>query len=147
MASWSSEMSSSNSPPGTIFLSTLVLFLTSLLAISPLLIADAAAVVLAGEAPPLLLQAAVRTSLDLLARRHRLTILLHLLRAFSGDDLHGPDDDDEEEEEAKMMARGHRAPPPRAVAMAMSTDDLMARFLSWRLAMHMALFPPEDEME
>jgi hypothetical protein len=122
----------------------LVLFLTSLLAISPLLIADAAAVVLAGEAPPLLLQAAVRTSLDLLARRHRLTILLHLLRAFSGDDLHGPDDD---EEESKMMARGHRAPPPRAVAMAMSADDLMARFLSWRLAMHMALFPPEDEME
>lgn len=144
MASCSSEMSSSNSPPGTIFLSTLVLFLTSLLAISPLLIADAAAVVLAGEAPPLLLQAAVRASLDLLARRHRLTILLHLLRAFSGDDLHGPDDD---EEESKMMARGHRAPPPRAVAMAMSADDLMARFLSWRLAMHMALFPPEDEME
>lgn len=129
MASWSSEISSSNSPPGIIFLSTLVLFLTSLLAISPLLIAAAA--VLAREAPlPV-------PPLDLLVRSwHRLTILLHL-RTFSGD-LHGIDD------EAKM-ARGHRAPPPRAVAMAMSADDLMARFLSWRLIV--ALLLPEHETQ
>lgn len=61
-----------------------------------------------------------------------------------------PGDDDflglnDEEFEAKT-ACGHRAPPPRAVAMAMSADDLMAHFLCWRLIMAAPL-EPEDEMQ
>jgi hypothetical protein len=63
---------------------------------------------------------------------------------FSGDDdglLLGLDGD---ELEAKT-ACGHRAPWPRAVAMAMSADDLMmAHFLCWRLIM---AAPPEAEEE
>jgi hypothetical protein len=35
-------------------------------------------------------------------------------------------------DEAKR-ARGQRAPAPRVVAMATSADNLIARFLSWRL--------------
>jgi len=100
----------------------LVLFLTSLLATSPLVIIAVA----------------------VLARKHRLTILLHL-RAFPAGDLHVAGLDDSEEEEEARMARGHRAPPPRAAAMAMSADDLMARFLSWRLITALAL--PEDETQ
>jgi len=70
---------------------------------------------------------------------------LHLCTFPAGGDLHVAGLDDSEEEEEVRMARGHRAPPPRAAAMAMSADDLMARFLSWRLITALAL--PEDETQ
>jgi hypothetical protein len=77
-------------------------------------------------------------------------MLLHLLLTFPCIILHGNvvlgiDDDDEDEDEDEedddddaKMACGHRAAPAmpvRAVAMAMSAEDLMARFLSLRVDM------------
>ena len=70
---------------------------------------------------------------------------MHLCTFPAGGDLHVAGLDDSEEEEEARMARGHRAPLPRAAAMAMSADDLMARFLSWRLITALAL--PEDERQ
>lgn len=52
----------------------------------------------------------------------------------------------DDELEAKT-ACGHRAPLPRAVAMAMSADDLMAHFLCWRLTMAAPPEAEEDEMQ
>jgi len=93
-------------------------------------------------------EAAPVPPLDLrLVWRHRLTIFLHtrVFFFFPGDDDGFLGLLDGDELEAKT-ACGHRAPPPRAVAMAMSADDLMAHFLCWRLIM--AAHPEaEDEMQ
>lgn len=111
MASRSSEAPSRSSPPGTIPRSTLVRFLTSLLAISPLLVL-------------------------LLWPQHLLATFFRPVVVFTvdaaGNSL-GHDDDDDD----ARRACGHIAPLPRVVAMAMSADDLTARFLSCR---HMAPF-------
>ena len=93
-------------------LSTLVLFLTSLLATISLLLAD-----------PDVRQ-------RLLAMFFLRRVILTLLDA-AGNSL-GHDDEDDDD---ARRACGHRDPPPWAAAMAASADDLTARFLSSK---HMA---------
>jgi hypothetical protein len=69
------------------------------------------------------------TSLLLLFGQHFLVVALRLIvLALAAAGTSAEDDDDDD----ARRACGHRAPSPRAVAMAASADALTARFLSCR---------------
>jgi hypothetical protein len=71
----------------------------------------------------------------LFGRQHLLAVLLRLVVFTLADagNILGHDDDVGGDDDDARRACGHIAPPPRAVAIAASADDLTARFLSCRL--------------
>jgi hypothetical protein len=111
-------------------LRTSVLFLTSLLATSLLLMARAVLDERELPVPPPSL---------LLLGRHLLITTFERRHCTSDGVVVGLDDD----EANNKSARGHRAPAPRVAAMATSADCLIARFLSWTL---MAVSPGEEAL-